>query len=90
MPVGWDQKKAADNLAKHGVRFADAEPVLYDPRAVTLEDLAAQGERRYVTIGLDTVGRILVAVYTYREDEVRLISVRRATRRERRAYEEGI
>jgi len=50
----------------------------------------ARGEQRFVTIGRDGVGRLLVVVYSYREDEVRLISPRTATRNERRKYEEGI
>jgi uncharacterized protein len=86
----WDPDKAKANLEKHGVRFSDAELVLYDPYAVTVEDSAAQGEQRHVSIGLDAVGRILVVVYTYRGENVRLISARPATRRERRQYEEGI
>ena len=90
MPVTWDPQKAAANLAKHGVRFADAELVLYDPAGVTLEDIAAEGERRFVTIGLDAVGRLVVLAYTYRGGDIRLISARRATPRERRDYEEGI
>lgn len=72
------------------VRFSDAELVLYDPRAVTIEDSAAQGEQRHISIGLDAVGRILVVVYTYRGEDARLISARLATRRERKYYEEGI
>jgi uncharacterized protein len=86
----WDPDKAKANLEKHGVRFSDAELVLYDPYAVTVEDSAAQGEQRHISIGLDAVGRILVVVYTYRGENVRLISARPATRRERQQYEEGI
>jgi hypothetical protein len=90
MRVVWDPEKAATNLAKHGVRFSDAELVLFDPGAVTVEDEVAEGERRFVTVGLDSVGRVLVVVYTFRGEDVRLISARPATRRERRTYEEGI
>jgi uncharacterized DUF497 family protein len=86
----WDPGKAAANLAKHGVHFSDAELVLYDPHAVTVEDEAAEGEQRLVTIGLDAVGRVVLVVYTFRGEDVRLISARPATRRERRTYEEGI
>ena len=90
MRAVWDPDKAEANLEKHGVRFSDAELVLYDPHAVTVEDSAAQGEQRHISIGLDAVGRILVVVYTYRGENVRLISARPATQRERRQYEEGI
>ena len=90
MQVVWDPQKAPTNLAKHGVRFSDAELVLYDPLAVTVEDEDAEDEQRLVTIGVDAVGRILVVVYTLRGDDLRLISARQATRRERRAYEEGV
>jgi len=90
MQVLWDPEKAAANLAKHGVRFSDAELVLYDPLAVTIEDETAEGEQRLVTIGLDAVGRVLVLVYTFRGEDIRLISARPATPRERRTYEEGI
>ncbi|MBM3288283.1 MAG: BrnT family toxin [Candidatus Eisenbacteria bacterium] len=90
MRASWDPRKARANLAKHGVRFSDAEAVLFDPVAITREDRMARGEQRFVTIGRDGVGRLLVVVYSYREDEVRLISARTATRNERRKYEEGI
>lgn len=90
MELTWDPAKAASNLAKHGVRFADAETVLYDPDALTVEDADAEGERRYASIGTDAMGRILVVVYSYRGNRIRLISARRASKKERRSYEEGI
>ncbi len=84
--VEWDSRKAAANLKKHGVDFADAATVLYDDRAVTIrEDWA--GEERYVTIGMDALARILVVVYGWRGDRPRLISARSATRQEREQYE---
>ena len=86
----WDPDKALSNLEKHGVRFSDAEIALFDPNAITVEDETAEGERRYVSVGMDGVGRILVVVYTERDDDIRLISVREATRTERTSYEEGI
>ena len=88
--IAWDPDKARANLEKHGVRFSDAEVALFDPDAITVEDETSGGERRYVSIGMDAVGRILVVVYTYREDDTRLISARKATRTERKGYEEGI
>ena len=90
MNVVWDPEKARSNLKKHGVRFSDAEMVLSDPNALTAEDTSAEGEQRFVTVGTDSVGRTLVVVYVYRTEDVRLISARPATRRERKHYEEGI
>ena len=90
MDVVWDPKKARENLKKHGVRFSDAETVLFDPNALTREDMESEGEQRFVTVGMDTLGHILVVVYTYRGEDIRLISARFATKRERMQYEEGI
>jgi uncharacterized protein len=87
MPLEHDPVKAAANLKKHGVSFADAEGVLLDPMAMTIEDMGAVGEARYVSVGLGSAGEVLVVVYMYRGDEPRLISARRATRKERKAYE---
>ena len=83
----WDPAKARANRAKHGVGFADAVGVFEDPRAVTIDDLHPD-EDRYVTIGLDFLGRVLVVSWTWRDEEVRMISARRATRKESRDYEE--
>lgn len=82
-----DPRKAATNLKKHGVSFADAEGALLDPLALTIEDLGTVDEERFVTVGLGSAGELLVVVYTFREGEPRLISARRATRQERKAYE---
>ena len=88
--IDWDPEKARANLEKHGVRFSDAEVALFDSNAITVEDETSEGERRYVSIGLDALGRILVVVFSDREEGIRLISVRKATRKERTSYEEGI
>lgn len=90
MRVIWDPRKARANFQKHGVRFSDAEGVLFDPNALTAEDPIAEGEQRFVSIGMDPLGRILVVVYTHRGEDLRLISARRATRKERQQYEAGI
>lgn len=86
--VEWDAAKAETNLAKHGIDFADAAPVLFDDRAVTRPD-DHPFEERYVTIGIDALGRCLVVVYTWRGDRIRMISARKATRTEARLYAEG-
>lgn len=89
MEYEWDRGKAQSNREKHGVSFPDAVAVLEDEFALTIPDDHA-GEERFVTIGEDAFGRVLVVVYTYRgEDTIRLISARPATRRERRLYREG-
>jgi uncharacterized DUF497 family protein len=90
MRFSYDPAKAASNLKKHGVSFADAEGVLEDPLAITVEDLDAEGEGRFVVIGLGSAGELLVVVYAERGDEYRLISARPATRNERKHYESSI
>ena len=90
MTVDWDPDKAKINRADHGVFFSDAEAVLYDPNGITRENGRAEGEQRFVTAGLDALGRVLGVVYTYRGDTIRMISARKATRNEVRAYERRI
>ena len=87
MRFRYDPDKAAANLRKHDVSFADAEGVLQDPLAVTVEDPDAEGERRFVAVGLGSAGELLVVVYSERDGEYRLISARRPTRKERTSYE---
>ena len=90
MDVTWDPKKADTNFRKHRIRFSDAEAVLFDPIALTIEDQDVKQERRFVSVGSDALGRILVVVYTYRGSTIRIISARRATSKERKFYEKGI
>lgn len=87
MAFEFDPKKAAANLRKHGVSFADAEPVFSDDRALTGEDANARGEARFVTVGMDALGRVLTVCWTERGQAVRLISARLATQSERKVYE---
>jgi len=82
----WDERKALTNLRRHRVDFADAATVFADSRAVTVVDEDAD-EERYATIGMDALGRELVVIYTVRGERIRIISARRATRRERAQYE---
>jgi len=63
---------------------------LYDPYAMTLEEQVIEGEQRFVTVGSDALGRIVVVVYSYRADTIRLISAKKATPSQRRQYEKGI
>ena len=87
MVFEFDPKKSAANLRKHGVSFADAEPVFYDNLALTQEDADANGEARFVTVGADAFGRILTVCWMERGQAVPLISARLATQGERKAYE---
>ena len=90
MTASWDPLKAAANLRKHGVRFSDAQAVPYDPASIVLDEVDVDGEPRLVMIGADVHGRIVVVVITWRGQDMRLISARRATAQERKCYEEGI
>ena len=89
MDVEWDEPKARSNLQKHGVDFSDAVTALEDPFALTIPDDSTE-EERFASLGLDGFGRLLVVVYTMRDDRIRLISARRATRHEQRQYEDGL
>jgi uncharacterized DUF497 family protein len=86
MGYQWDPEKAALNLEKHGVDFADAVGVFEDEWALTIKEEYVEDEQRFVTMGMDFLGRVPVVVYTYRGDDIRLISARAATKRERRPY----
>jgi len=88
MDYQWDANKSATNLKKHRVDFADAVTVFSDDFALTITD-DYPDEERFVTIGMDALGRILVVIYTWRGNSIRIISARKATHRERKQYEEG-
>jgi len=91
MTFEWDETKAESNLAKHGVTFGEASTVFGDPLSLTIYDPShSQEEDRFVTIGMSAHSNMLVVVHTDRGDRVRIISARRATKREVKAYEEGI
>ena len=90
MDVRWDPAKAKANLKKHGVRFSDAESVLFDPLSLSMEDASSEGEQRFTSIGLDSGGRVVVIVYTHRGGDIRLISARIANRSEIRTYEKQL
>ena len=87
MKYQWDKNKATSNLKKHGIEFADAVSVFSDELAITIPDNRFD-EERFVTIGTDVFGRILVIAFTWRSEDIRLISARLAERRERKQYEE--
>ena len=87
MEIEWDRDKAGANLKKHGVSFEEAATALLDPMALTHEDAAAHGEPRWILLGMSDRLRLLTVVYTLRDgDRIRLISARKATRKEVKPY----
>ena len=92
MPLNfeWDENKPRTNLVKHGVSFAEAATVFGDPLSLTIPDPAhSQREDRFIILGQSHQQRLLVVVHTDRGDNIRLISARRASRSERKNYEEN-
>ena len=90
MGFEWDARKAAANLRKHGVSFAEASSVFLDPLSATGDDPDHSiDQRRFVTFGVSSVGNLLVVAHVEQDDAIRIISARKATRAERKLYEEG-
>lgn len=86
MTYEWEPQKALSNSKKHKVDFADAVGVFEDPFAITIPDDRHE-EARFVTMGTDFLGRLLVVAYTWRGENLRIISAREALPAERRQYE---
>lgn len=87
MEIEYDSQKAKSNLAKHAISFEEAATALHDPLALVQEDRDVAYENRWVLIGLSKQANLLTVVYTLRgEDVIRLISARKATRREEKYY----
>lgn len=86
MDIEFDPAKVKANLCKHRVSFSHAEQALRDPMALTIEDPDAKGEQRFITLGMDALGRVLVVIHTSRGDRIRLISARKASRGETEQY----
>lgn len=86
MEVEFDPEKAASNLRKHRVSFSHAEQALRDPMGLTIEDPDSEGEPRFVTLGADSLGRILVVIHIPRGDRIRIISARKASPSEAKNY----
>jgi uncharacterized protein len=84
--IEFDPTKASANLHKHKVSFSHAEQALRDPIALTMEDPDSEDEQRFITLGMDALGRVLVVVHTQRGDITRLISARKASRGELEQY----
>jgi uncharacterized DUF497 family protein len=88
MNYQWDPEKADLNYRKHEIDFADAVGVFEDDWALTSKQEIVKNEHRFASIGTDFLGRIIIVVYTYRGDDIRLISARPAIKSERNAYEQ--
>jgi uncharacterized DUF497 family protein len=86
MELTFDSAKNQANIRKHGIDFADIEGVFHDPLAITIEDRDHK-EQRFVTLGTDGFGRLLVVCYTHRGNDIRAISARKAEPHERKTYE---
>jgi len=84
--IEFDPEKARRNFLIHGIRFGDAEMALCDPMALTIEDPESSGEQRLITLGVDSLGRVLLVVHTARGDRTRIISARKASRGETDRY----
>ena len=84
----WDEKKAEENFRKHGVTFEEAKTVFNDPFSVTIYDPDHSiDELRYIDIGLSSKARLIVVSYSERGERIRIISSRKATKKEQRSYE---
>ena len=84
--IEFDPDKAQTNLKKHKVSFSHAEQALRDPFAFTIEDPDSEGEQRFITLGMGSLGRVLVVIHTPRGERIRLISARKASRGETEHY----
>lgn len=91
----WDASKANNNITKHRVSFERAATIFLDPRAISIFDVEhSQGEDRWITMGIDNAGNLLVVIHTFHHISdslcrIRIISARKATRHETRHYREG-
>jgi uncharacterized DUF497 family protein len=84
----WDQNKSEKNVKKHGITFDEAKSVFNDPFAITIDDPDhSNDEYRYIDIGLSSKGSLLVVWYTERNENIRIIGCRKATKYERKIYE---
>lgn len=84
----WDEKKALINIQKHGVSFEEATTIFQDTFSLTMNDVVHSiDEERFIDIGLSSNGHVLVVTYTERKNNIRVISCRKATPAEKKAYE---
>ncbi len=86
----WDSTKARSNLSKHAISFEEASTAFADPNSITITDpIHSLMEERFVLLGQSFRGKLIVVVHTERGENIRIMSARRANRKERRTYEEG-
>lgn len=86
----WDEEKDRTNRRKHGVNFDEAKTVFGDPRSLTIHDAEHSDEEdRYIDIGTSSRGRVIVVSYTERGPNIRIISCRKATKSERKTYDQA-
>lgn len=91
MRFEWDENKAESNFLKHGIQFEEAVTVFADPYLMfTADSSHSQGEQREWAIGEAENGSIVVVIFTMRGERIRIISARKATKRECKQYESGI
>lgn len=86
MNLEYDPAKARSNLSKHGISFEEAVTALFDENALAMEDIDSEEESRWLLIGMSNNARLLTVVYTLREESIRIISARKATRKEVNDY----
>ena len=86
----WNSKKAQSNKKMHGITFEEASTTFGDPLSITIHDPThSTGEDRFIAVGTSVNGKLIVVVHTDRDDTIRIISARKATRNERKQYEQG-
>ena len=88
MAIEFDPEKSAENRRKHGIALSEVEAAFYDDHAQTIEDPDAQGEQRFITLGMDSQGRLIVICFTERGENIRVISARKASPAEAKTYDE--
>jgi len=87
----WDEEKAKDNIQKHKISFEEAKTVFNDPFLLTFPDNEhSDNEQRYINIGTSIKGKVMILIHNERGDNIRIISCRKATKNERRTYEERV
>jgi uncharacterized DUF497 family protein len=87
LQFSWDERKAARNMEKHQVGFEEAKTIFDDPMFISfIDDEHSLDEERYITIGFSNLGRLLMVAHTEREGQIRIISARKATKREEQYY----
>ncbi|MEE3718217.1 BrnT family toxin [Tumidithrix elongata RA019] len=85
----WDEQKETENIKKHGIGFQEGKTVFNDPLSITLSDpIHSIDEDRFIDLGFSNQGRLLIVVYTERQQNIRIISCRKATNKERSFYEQ--